>query len=311
MPPLKIIVTVISLLLAGAHSTYAAAKELRVVASIRPIYALVLAVGDGVITPQLLMPESASAHDFQLRASDAKMIEKSDILFWVGPEMEKSLAKSIATLATGADVVTLMGDQSIALIPYDDSDGSAPDPHIWLATRNAVAIVDIISKTLINSDPGNKSIYEKNAKVAKNRIKSLKRQMVKFLKPVKDVPFVTQHDGFSYLVREFGLNQRGNIVDIQGSDAGAKHIVELKKIIKDEQVKCIFTEPQMTSQMAISISTDMGVRLGELDAMGVDMDESPTLYVRIMQKNARALLKCLNSRPNPGQNPGDDAPIAK
>ena len=308
MAPLKIIITIAVLLLATLHSTYAAAaKELKVVASIRPIYALVLAVGDGAITPQLLMPGNASAHDFQLRTSDAKMIEKSDILFWVGPEMEKSLSKPIATLAGGANVVTLMDKKSIALIPYDDGGNGASDPHIWLAPINAMAIVDIISKTLINADPANKEIYEKNAKVAKNRIKSLRRQMIKFLKNVKDVPFVTQHDGFSYLVREFGLNQRGNIVDIKGSDAGAKHIVELRKIIKDDKVKCIFTEPQMTSQMAVSISTDMGVRLGELDAMGADLDESPTLYARIMQKNARALLKCLNST----QNSGDDAPTAK
>ena len=233
------------------------------------------------------------------------MIEKSDIIFWVGPEMEKSLSKSIATLAANANVVTLMDEQSMMLIPYDDSNTS--DPHIWLATINAVAIIDAISKTLIKADPGNKDIYEKNTRVAKNRIKSLRRQMVKILKTIKDVPFVTQHDGFSYLIREFGLNQRGNIVNIQGSDAGARHIVELKKLIKNEQVKCIFTEPQMTSQMAKSISLDMGVRLGELDAMGVDLDESPTLYARIMQKNARALLKCLN----PMLNSGNDAKTAK
>ena len=162
MAPLKIIITIAVLLLATLHSTYAAAaKELKVVASIRPIYALVLAVGDGAITPQLLMPGNASAHDFQLRASDAKMIEKSDILFWVGPEMEKSLSKPIATLAGGANVVTLMDNKSIALIPYDDGGNGASDPHIWLAPINAMAIVDIISKTLINADPANKEIYEK------------------------------------------------------------------------------------------------------------------------------------------------------
>ena len=305
MPPLKIIIAISALIIVTAHSAYATAKELKVVASIRPIYALVLAVSDGVIAPQLLMPATASAHDFQLKASDARMIEKSDIIFWVGPEMEKSLSKSIATLAANANVVTLMDEQSMMLIPYDDSNTS--DPHIWLATINAVAIIDAISKTLIKADPGNKDIYEKNTRVAKNRIKSLRRQMVKILKTIKDVPFVTQHDGFSYLIREFGLNQRGNIVNIQGSDAGARHIVELKKLIKNEQVKCIFTVPQMTSQMAKSISLDMGVRLGELDAMGVDLDESPTLYARIMQKNARALLKCLN----PMLNSGNDAKTAK
>ncbi|MCK5168012.1 MAG: zinc ABC transporter substrate-binding protein, partial [Rhodospirillaceae bacterium] len=262
---------------------------------------------DGVIAPQLLMPATTSAHDFQLKASDARMIEKSDIIFWVGPEMEKSLSKSIATLAGDARVVALMNEPAISPIPYDanpdesggsdghdahDHDGQN-DPHIWLATGNAMVIVDAIAKTLIAADPDNRGIYEKNTHVAKNRIKSLRRQMIKFLRAIKDVPFVTQHDGFSYLVREFGLNQRGNIVNIQGSDAGARHIVELKKLIKNEQIKCIFTEPQMTSQMAKSISMDMGVRLGELDAMGVGLDESPTLYVRIMQKNARALLKCL------------------
>ncbi|MDH3335794.1 MAG: zinc ABC transporter substrate-binding protein, partial [Rhodospirillaceae bacterium] len=196
-----------------------------------------------------------------------------------------------------------MDDPAISLIHYDgthdghgheDEHNGQNDPHVWLSTENALGIIDIVEKTLKQADPVNGAAYEKNAKVAKNRIKTLKRQMKKFLQPVKAVPFVVQHDGFSYMVKEFGLNQRGHITNTKGSEAGARHIAELKKMMADEKVKCIFTEPQMSSQMAKSLSLDSGINIGELDAMGINMEESPTLYARIMQKNARALLNCLD-----------------
>jgi len=282
----------------------AVAGSIDVVSSIRPLHALVLAVGDGIITPELLISESSSAHNFTLKASDAKKIEKSDVIFWIGPELERALKKPIATLGSNARVITVMDEPAISLIPYggthdghghEDEHGGQNDPHVWLSTENALGIIDIIEKALKHADPANGAAYEKNAKVAKNRIRTLKRQIEKFLQPIKDVPFVVQHDGFSYMVKELDLNQRGYITNIKGSEAGARHIAELKKMMAAEKVKCIFTEPQMASQMAKSLSLDSGIKLGELDAMGVGLDESPTLYARIMQKNARALLNCLGS----------------
>lgn len=297
------IIFVCALLMHGGFSPKnAAAGSVEILSSIRPIHALVLAVTDGITKPELLIEAGISAHNFNLKSSDAKKIEKSKIVFWIGPEMERSLAKPISTIGANANVITLMNEPSISFIPYttnDDDDvhdhAGKNDPHIWLSTENAIAIVAVIENTLMQADPANSAAYAKNAKVAINRIKTLKRQMEKFLQPVKEIPFVVQHDGFAYLVREFGLNQIGNITNVRGSDAGAKHISELKKIIIDKQAKCIFTEPQMASQLAKSISLDSGVKLDELDAMGIDIEESPTLYVRIMQKNARALLNCLGS----------------
>ena len=301
---LKIVFTALLVAFGGPSPSGAVAGEIDVVSSIRPLHALVLAVGDGIITPELLIAESASAHNFTLKASDAKKIEKSDVIFWIGPELERALEKPIANLGANARVIAVMDDPAISLIPYGDTHdghghegdhGGQNDPHVWLSTENALGIIDIIEKTLKQSDPANGAAYEKNATVAKNRIRTLKRQMEKFLQPVKDVPFVVQHDGFSYMVKELGLNQRGYITNVKGNEAGARHIAELKKMMASEKVKCIFTEPQMASQMAKSLSLDSGINLGELDAMGVDLDESSTLYARIMQKNARALLNCLGS----------------
>ncbi|MDH5189547.1 MAG: zinc ABC transporter substrate-binding protein, partial [Rhodospirillaceae bacterium] len=202
----------------------AMAGSIDVVSSIRPLHALVLAVADGVFTPKLLISERVSAHNFTLKASDAKKIEKSDIIFWIGPELERSLEKPIAILGANARVVSIMNDPTISLIPYNNPDNDHKDegghkqqndPHIWLSSENAIAMVGIIEKTLIQADPANGAVYAKNAKTAKNRIKTLKRQVDKFIQPIKSIPFVIQHDGFSYLVKELGLNQRGYITNIK------------------------------------------------------------------------------------------------
>ena len=268
------------------------AKELNVVATIRPLYALVLAVSDGVFVPEQLIDANLSAHTLQFRASDARKLENADVVFWIGPALETALEVPIVNLARWAQVVAMMDAPGLDLIELAGGD----DPHIWLSTANARAMVDTIARTLIEADPDNREVYEKNARVAKNRIKNLKRQMTKFLGDVKNTPFIVQHDGFAYLVREFGLNQQGYIRETVDREPGARHISELRALIDHNDVRCLLGEPQVTSKLARQLASEPGMRLGTLDALGLDLDDSPTLYARIMQKNARALLKCLTYR---------------
>lgn len=292
---LRLMLAVLVAIAGFAAAPPAMAKQLNVVATIRPLYALVLAVGDGVLQPVQLIGGNQSAHTFQFKASDARKLQDADVVFWIGPALETTLQAPIANLAQQARVVSMMAGRELDLIELRGADASPTgfDPHIWLSTANARAMVDVIARTLIELDPDNREIYEKNTRVAKNRIKSLKRQMTKFLQPARNTPFIAQHDGFAYLVREFGLNQQGYISETLNREPGARHIAELRALISQGAVRCLFVEAQISPKLARLLASETGVRLGELDALGLGLDDSPTLYARIMQKNARALLKCL------------------
>ena len=88
MPRFSLIAS--SLLLAGTGIQPAAAQEPpRVIASIAPVWALVAGVTEGVTEPVLLMDPTISPHDYSLRPSEGQALQDADVVFWVGPQIER------------------------------------------------------------------------------------------------------------------------------------------------------------------------------------------------------------------------------
>lgn len=80
----------------------------RVVTDIAPVHSLVAQVMEGVGTPELLIEASASPHSYSLRPSQATALGRADAVFWIGHELTPWMEKSIDTLATNAQVVSLL-----------------------------------------------------------------------------------------------------------------------------------------------------------------------------------------------------------
>ena len=268
-----------------------------VVASIKPVQGLVLAVMGEIAEPKLLLPASASPHGFSLKPSQAEMLQSADVVFWIGPALETSLQGPLKNLAGKAHVVALLDAPNLDLLQIsDDGHGhghGAVDPHIWLSPVNIIAMVHHIRDTLIQINPGNAAIYTKNAKLTRNRAKLLLRQGKGMVAAIKDTPYMVQHDGFGYIARDFGLTEVGHMQTLPGREPGAKHLSAMRDVIKAKGVKCLFHEPQFTPALALSLKSELGVRLGELDPMGTDLSLSPTLPMRIVQSVIVALDRCL------------------
>lgn len=96
----------------------AAAGEIQVVASIKPIHSLVAAVMRGVGSPHLLVGGNQSPHDYSMKPSDARALEKANVVFWVGGEMERFLSRPLATLASTANVVTLSDAHGLSKLEF-------------------------------------------------------------------------------------------------------------------------------------------------------------------------------------------------
>ena len=106
------------LLLAGiAVANPVMADAPNVVVSIKPIHSLVASVMKGVGTPHLLLQGSASPHTYSLRPSGARALEQADVVFWVGEVIEHFLIKSLPSVATTAQIVELMEEGNIRVLP--------------------------------------------------------------------------------------------------------------------------------------------------------------------------------------------------
>ncbi len=97
-----------------------------VVATIKPAHSLVSAVMEGVGKPELIMRGAASPHTFAMRPSHARAIQNADLVFWIDPRLETSLAGAIRELA-GPRAVGLAGARGVVSAPARE--GGAFEAH--------------------------------------------------------------------------------------------------------------------------------------------------------------------------------------
>lgn len=105
-----------SVAIAAAASGATAAPD--VVVSIKPVHSLVAAIMRGVGEPQLIVDGAASPHTYNLRPSNARKLEKADVVFWVGPGLEAFLEKPLEALASKATVVELEDAKGLEKLPF-------------------------------------------------------------------------------------------------------------------------------------------------------------------------------------------------
>ena len=116
-------------LLASAAAPSAAADDAaRVVSSIRPVHSLVSAVMAGVGEPHLVMRKGASHHSFDMRPSDAAVLQEAGIVYLVDEAMESGLARAIDTLASDARVIELSAAQGLVRRPLRSGGTFEEDP---------------------------------------------------------------------------------------------------------------------------------------------------------------------------------------
>ena len=158
----------------------------RVVASIAPVGGLVARVMAGVGQPAVLITGVISPHGYNLKPSDAQLLEAAQAVFWIGPDLVTALKKPIKALTGMASVVSFMTDPTVTLLAQrkagvllddhgHDHQSNTKDPHIWLDPQNAAAMLMIIARTLGELDPDRAAQYNDNARRGVREMRTWRR----------------------------------------------------------------------------------------------------------------------------------------
>lgn len=278
-----------------------------VVVTVKPLHSLVAAVMAGVAEPTLLISGADSPHTHSVRPSEARALERADLVFWVGPTLESSFAKPIAALVHGK-VVSVLGAAGLHVLPVrplmdlsaepaaqPDADEvpGAPDPHVWLDPDSARTIVKQIAASLGASDPDHAKTYAANAGVLEARLADLDTELQEKLSPLSGKPFIAFHDAYHYLERRYGLSSAAAVTLSPERAPGARRISELRDFILAHGVRCVFTEPQFEPAIARTLVAGTQARIAVLDPEGAEIDPGPELYFTLMRSLADSLHGCL------------------
>ena len=294
-------------------------KPLSIVASIKPVHALVAGVMGDLGTPHLLLAAPTSAHHFTLKPSQARALQNADIVFWIGPGMEQPLTKALGTLAADAQSVALDDSAGLVLFDFDDDghddhgtkdkhdghDGHATkdghvghgghgiNPHIWLDPFNAQIMLGVIADHLGKADPVNAKAYQANADAMRQTFAQLQIDIARELAPFAESEFLVLHDAHIYFERRFGMRAQAAITTEPDVMPTAAKIKKLRRDLESHPIDCIFGEPFLGQKAVRLIAEGSDIRIGQLDPLGSQLPAGASLYADLLKSYAAAFKACL------------------
>lgn len=299
------------LALAGTIAGTARAEDLKVVATIKPIHALVAGVMTGVGTPELLVAGAASPHTFALKPSGARALHAAAVVFRVSPAVEPFTVKIAASLPATVRMSTLAeapGVQHLAMRHgatfHDHGHGDeehpadgAMDGHVWLDPQNAKAMVAEIARVLSEAAPDAAATFAANAQRLTAEIDALDAEIDAALNPVRDKPYVVFHDAYQYFDHRYRLSPVGALTIAPDVQPGAKRISEIRAEIAKVGAVCVFAEPQFPAKVMRAVTDGTEARFGTLDPEGALVAPGAAAYGTLMRNLAESLRGCLAPQP--------------
>lgn len=270
----------------------------KIVVSIKPVHSLVSALMEGISEPGLLVRAVQSPHTFNLKPSDRKLLADADLIIWVGPGLEKFMPKLLQSLNPAPDSLALIETTGLTLLPLrhtepeDEITDTGKDSHIWLSTHNADRLVDEIYQSLVRIDPDNETRYSKNKAVVHLRIQRLRDTISSSLKNSSQ-PFLTYHDAYQYFENEFHLNSQGFIVSNHDRRPGARRILQVEKIISQNNIRCLFYEAPSRPSIVDTLQNSSKVKAIELDPAGLRQLAGPDAWFNLMKALGDEFKHCL------------------
>ena len=296
--------------------------ELKVVTSIKPIHSLASYLMDGIGKPELIVDGYASPHGFSMKPSHAKMLQNADLIFWVGEDLENFLEKPLKSIAKKAEKIELIEIKGLNVLKFrernifdehdhddhghddhgkkeddhDDHDGHEGhahgefDPHIWLDSMNAKAMLNEMAEHLIENDPKNEAKYKSNLDKALKDIDKLTIEVMTELN--NSVSSIVFHDAYQYFEKRFNVNVLGAFTVNTDVMPGAEQLAEIREIIEHDKVACVFSEPQFNPDIINAVAKDMKIKTGVLDPLGATLDSGKDLYFKLIRNMSVSFKGC-------------------
>jgi zinc transport system substrate-binding protein len=253
---------------AGAGSGQALAAGMDIFVSIPPQAFLVRKIGGEHVTIHTLLDKGQNPHTFEPSPRQLLRLSNSKILFTIGLPFEKRLLSMIGRSYRNLDIIAT--DQHIRKRRMEDDHSDThhedtEDPHIWLSPLLLKTQADTICRALIDADPANRTVYQRNRASLLKRLDTLHLRLKKILSPYLGRTFYVFHPAFGYFADTYGIIQKP--VEFEGKKPSPKQLAEFIKEARADGIKTIFVQPQFDSKSAMAVARSINGELVELDSM--------------------------------------------
>jgi zinc/manganese transport system substrate-binding protein len=128
------------------------------------------------------------------------------------------------------------------------------NPHIHTDPRNIAKVATVLEDRLARLDPANAGTYHSRAKAFLERWQAAIVRWEKEAAPLKGVPIVEHHKGFSYFINWTGLREVATLEPKPGIPPTPSHLAELLDQMKSQPARVIVYSSYNSPQAAQFLS---------------------------------------------------------
>ncbi|WP_372928559.1 metal ABC transporter substrate-binding protein [Methyloceanibacter sp.] len=248
--------------------------------------------GDAAVVESITKP-GAEIHDYQPTPRDIVKTQDADLVLWNGFNLERWFEKFFQNIKDVPSVVVSDGvePRGITEGPYNGK----PNPHAWMSPTSALIYVENIRKALVEHDPKNADVYNKNAAAYAEKIKAMDAPLRKRLSAIPEDKrwLVTSEGAFSYLARDYDMREAylwPINADQQGTPQQVRHVIEL---VRENNLPVVFSESTVSDRPARQVTKESGARYGGVlyvDSLSTEGGPVPT-YLDLLRVTVETIAK--------------------
>ena len=217
--------------------------------------------GEAAVVESITRP-GTEIHDYQPTPQDIVRTRGADVVFANGLNLERWFDRFLRDVGDVPRVIVSEGVEPISI--YEGPYTGKPNPHAWMSTENALIYIENIRRALVELDPDNRAVYDRNAAAYSERVRALGAELSEVLAPLPESQrfLVTSEGAFSYLAKDLEMKEAflwPINADQQGTPQQVRRTIDL---IREHDVPVIFSESTVSDRAARQVAAETGALYG-------------------------------------------------
>ena len=270
------------------------AAPLKVGVTLHPYYSWTANVARGTgIEVRPLLPGEVDASDYQPRPEDIARLKDLDAIVINGVGHDEFIL-SMLKASGNTKVAIIKPNDAVPMLRQAHGEGL--NSHTFISFSNAIQQTWFIEKALAALDPADAAKLQKNAADYVRKLRTIKGAAASRLAAAKVSRVVCVHDGYGYLMQEFGIDIAGVVEPSHGMVPSAAELGQIVDLLKRESLHVVFSEESFPEPL-LKVLRDEGKARVYLISHIATGKYSADEFEKQMQKNVEAMIKALVTDP--------------
>ena len=236
-----------------------------------------------------LLPGDVDAGDYQPRPQDIKRLADLDVLIVNGIGHDDFIFPMLkASGNTRATIVRINAETPLIRATR----GKGVNSHTFISISNAIQQTYAIQRALATLRAGDAAALQANAASYARRLRTIKAKAAAQLADPKVSRVVTVHDGYGYLLQEFGLEVAGVVQPAHGLTPSAAELRDMVALLKREKINVVFSEETFPEPLLNVLRDEAGVSVYVISHIAKG-PFTPEKFEREMQENVDTMVRAL------------------